>query len=325
MSRALLVLLVTFATACAGEPSNSGLDEPLRVPTAFFHEGALPGTSVDDLPDDPDELEEITPRIPAITPATGTVRPGQAAVGLRGTVTADAYSIAIRLADESSGYWVKAVSGVTPTPNEREWDALLYFSPDITPGEHVLEVVAIDGEGRAGAQTTFKLCVTRDVEHSRNACDPTVAPPAGIIALSWQGAADLDLVVVTPSGLVVDATHPSTLDLEGGETIDPQAPGVGVLALDANSACRADGVQRETLTWFTSPERGKYKVYSKLFEPCGAPLAHFKVEGFVRTAGDEAGTYGLGRIADPVHGELLAQQASGAKGLGLFVTTIEFP
>lgn len=322
---ALLAVLLAFTVACAGEPSNSGADEPLRVPSAFFREGALPGTRPDELPDDPEELEAIAPRVPVVTPTTGTVRPGQASVGLSGMVTADAYSIAFRLAEESSGYWVKPVSGLTTTPNEREWDALLYFSPDITPGEHVLEIVAIDGEGRAGAQTSFTFCVTRDIEHSRNACDPTVAPPAGIIALSWETSADLDLVVVTPSGVVVDATHPSTLELEGGEDIDPAAPGVGLLSLDSNAGCRLDGVQRETLTWLTAPEPGKYSVYARLFEPCGARATHFKVEGFVRTAGEGEGTYGLGRIAETVHGELLPQQASGAKGRGLFITTIEFP
>jgi hypothetical protein len=326
MKRAVpLLMVLALAGACDGEPSHAGLEESLRVPGAFFREGALPGTPVDELPDDPEELEAISPRVPGVSPATGTVRPGQASVGLRGTVTEDAFSIALRLDDQSSGYWVKAVGSATPTPNEREWDARLDFSPDITPGEHVLEIVAIDGNGHAGAQTTFTFCVTRDVEHSRNACDPTVLPPASIISLSWESDADVDLVVVTPSGVTVDATHPSTLDLEGGEDVDPLAPGVGLLSIDSNGACRRDGVQRETLSWLTSPERGQYQVYAKLFEACDAGATPLKVEAFVRTAGEDEGTYGLALAADTVHGLILPTQAVGAKGRGTFITTIEFP
>jgi len=325
MKRALLIVLSLLAVACQGEPSHAGLEEPLRVSGGFFHEGRLPGIPRDEQPEDAEELQELTPRVPVLSPATATIRPGQAGVALRGTVTEDAYSIAVRLKDVSSGYWVKAVGGLTGIPNEREWDARLDFSPDIEPGPHVLEVVAIDGDGNAGPQTSFTLCITRAVEHSRNACDPSVLPPASLITLSWDTDADVDLVVVTPSGVTVDATHPTTLDIDSGDEIDEDAPGMGLLSIDGNGACRRDGVRRETLTWATSPERGEHLVYAKLFEPCGAQATHFKVEAFVRTAGDDEDSYDLGRLAETRHGVLLPQQASGDADLGLFVTTIEFP
>lgn len=326
MKRAIAMLLSLGALACQGEPSHTGLDQLLRVPNAFFHEGELPGIPVSEQPEDSEELQELSPRVSAVVlGGIGVVRPGQAGFSLRGTTTEDAFSIAVRLADAGPGYWVRAVGSETIQANEREWDARLDFSADIEPGPHQLEVVAIDGEGKAGPQTTFRFCVTRDFEGSLNACDPTKLPPAAIISLSWQSNADVDLVVVTPSGVTVEATHPTTLDLNGGEDVDPEAPGVGILSVDSNVDCRRDSVQRETLTWNTAPERGTYQVYAKLFEPCGAAATQLKVEGFVRTAGDEAGTYGIGQISAPVHGLLLAPSASGNADRGLFITTIEFP
>jgi hypothetical protein len=281
---------------------------------------------VGEQPEDPGELAHLSPRVSnVVLSGIGVVRPGQAGLTVRGTTTEDAFSVGVRLADLGSGYWVRAVGPETIQPNEREWDIRVDFSSDLEPGPHQLEVVAFDGEGRAGPQATFRFCVTRDVESSRNACDPTVLPPAAIIALSWESNADVDLVVVTPSGTIVDATHPTTLDLNGGEDVDRDAPGVGILSLDSNVGCRRDGVQRETLTWSTAPERGRYEVYAKLFEPCGVAATQLKVEAFVRTAGEDEGTYDLGRAADAVHGLLFAPGASGDADLGLFITTVEFP
>jgi hypothetical protein len=325
MNRALVIALSALVLACDGQPSNNGAAEPIRVPNGFFREGELPGLPVSEQPKDSQELLELTPRVAGITGGVGVVRPGQAGISLRGTSTEDAYSIAIKLADAGSGYWVKPVGAATLQPNERDWDARLDIGPDIEPGQHVLDVVAIDADGNAGPHAQFQLCVTRDFEHTRNACDPTVLPPAGVISLSWQNDADLDLVVVTPSGLVVDATNPTTLDLNGGEDIDPEAPGVGLLSVDSNGACRRDGVQRESLTWNTSPERGSYEVYARLFEPCGAGATQLKVEAFVRTAGEEEDTFDIELITEPVHGLLAPQNAGGRADLGLFVTTIEFP
>lgn len=338
MRRALLIALSVLAIACQGAPSHTGLEEPLRVPGAFFREGPLPGIPPSELPDDPEEREALTPRVPVLSPVTATVRPGQAGVGLSGTSTEDAYSIGVRLRDVSSGYWVRAVGAFTGIPNEREWDVRLDFSPDIEPGPHVLEAVAFDADGNAGPQTSFTFCVTRAVEHTRNACDPSVRPPAAAITLSWESDADVDLVVVTPGGVIVDPTQPTTLDPPSGSTVDPEAPGMGLLSVDSNGACRRDGLRRETLTWRTSPERGEHLVYAKLFQPCGAAVTHFKVESFVRTAGEEEGTYGFGRFSETRYGVLLAPNVngdadfgfigpsvSGDRDLGLFVTTIDFP
>lgn len=326
MKRSIAMLLSLGALACQGEPSHSGLDEPLRVPNGFFHEGELPGIPVSEQPEDPEDLQELSPRVlTVILSGIGVVQPGQAGLSVRGTVTEDTYSVGIRLVDAGSGYWVRTVGPETIQENEREWEARVDFSPDIEPGMHQVEVVAFDGEGNAGPQSTYRFCVSRDVESSRNACDPTALPPAALISLRWESDADLDLVVVTPSGVTVEATHPTTLDINGGEDIDPQAPGVGILSLDSNGACRRDGVQLEKLVWQTSPEPGTYEVFARLFEPCGASATQLKVEAYVRTAGPDSGTYGFERSADPVHGLLLPQQASGNDGNGLFVTTIEFP
>jgi hypothetical protein len=326
MTRAIAIMMALTALACDGALSNSGAGELLRVPSGFFREGELPGIPVDEQPEDPSELDALSPRVSGVVlSGIGVVRPGQAGLSVYGTTTEDAYSIAVRLADAGSGYWVKAVGVETLQPNEREWEARVDFSVDIEPGRHLLEIVAIDGEGRAGPQTTFRFCVSREVESTRNACDPTVLPPASAISLTWNNDADLDLVVVTPRGVVVEATHPTTLPLRGGETIDLDAPGTGVLSVDSNAACRRDGARRETLSWRTSPEPGAYEVYARLYEPCGARAVQLKVEGYVRTAGQDEGTYGFDLIAPPVHGLLLPESASGAADLGLFITTIEFP
>src|SRR5262249_53230705 len=160
-----------------------------------------------------------------------------------------------------------------------------------------------------GPQSTLELCVTRDIESTLNACDPTFAPPAAIIALRWGSDADVDLVVKTPSGKLIDAAHPASELGEDG-TVDADAPGVGVLQIDSTPSCELDGYGIETIQFNHSPERGTYQVYANLFEACGRLSVAVEASAYGRAlleAGrdGEPDRFEIVQLGDSAHAVLL--------------------
>jgi uncharacterized protein YfaP (DUF2135 family) len=130
------------------------------------------------------------------------------------------------------------------------------------------------------------------------ACDPSVKPPALVVSLTWDTAADLDLVVAAPDGAILSPKRPTSGD-------------AGIIDRDSNSACTADGVQREDLVFQDAPPPGSYLIYADLFSACGHAPVHFQV------AVTQAGITTLTR-----DGTLLAVDANGGASLGTFVTEV---
>ena len=314
----LVLLLVSAAYACGGEPAPSGYGEPVRVPGGSFKEG--------DLDDVASAVDDDGPRVTAITTAANVVRPRQAGIAISGRTSGEAYSVAIRLTGLGSGWWVVPVGAEDlVAPGELGWNLTLELGDELEPGEHRLDAVAIDGEGVAGPRSGVRLCVVQGVDTTRNACDSTVQPPAAAISLSWDSDADLDLVLVTPSGRTVGARNVATVATEKDVPFDRDAPGVGVLQADSNAGCTIDSIRRESVVWRTAAEPGQYLVYANLFEACGKQAVHFTLEAFVRTEGDEPDTFGFERLGDPSYGVVLGASANGGKQTGLYVGAIDFP
>jgi hypothetical protein len=323
MRALLLSLVVVAAAACGGEASSVGLDEPLRVVGGAFKPGAFPSAGSAAVSGDAGAGSgklEVT----EVESASAPAHAGQTGKSINGRVTDDAYSIAVRFADLGSGYWVLPVGAPDLSyPGELTWRLPIELSPDLPAGNHTLQLVAIDAQGHGGPRHDVALCVLPPFDSSLNACDSTQPPAAAIISLTWDVDSDLDLVVKTPGGKLVDAKHPAT----AADPAHPgaHAPGVGVLDGDSNAGCHIDSIRREDLIFEVSPEHGPYQVYANLFNACGKPTTHFKVSAYARARGDKPGTYRLISIAEPSYGVVLGASANGGAKTGLYVTTIEFP
>ncbi|NOU32956.1 MAG: hypothetical protein HOO96_34070 [Polyangiaceae bacterium] len=313
------LVAIAAAVSCSGERATLGLEEPIRV-RATFKEGPLPGASPTTLDGGPAALPTVT----AYESASTVVRPGQAGKVLSGRTTPGAVAVAVRFADLGSGYWVLPVGGPDPqNGGELVWQADADFGIGLPPGLHPLRVVAIDALGNAGTQRDLGLCVTAAIADNLNACNPTRNPPAAVISLSWDVPADLDLVVVGPSGRVIDAKHPRT-EADAGADAGDAGAAVGVIDRDSNAGCRADGLARESLVFQRAPATGSYFVYVNLFDACGKGPAHFRaslVEAQLRADGvTQVPVETLVRT-----GTLLPAEANGGARLGTFVFEIPFP
>jgi hypothetical protein len=305
---AALLLLYSFA-ACSGTPSRSGLAEPIRVREGVFHQGSLVGG---------DAPSQVT----AFEYANGIISWEQAGKSLVGRTTADAYAVAIRFLDLGTGSWVVPVGAIDPTANgERIWSLTADFGRDIPPGPQRLQLVPIAENGVAGRETQFEICVLSDLPDNLATCDSSRSPPAAVVSLVWDSEVDLDLVVQTPEGKIVDWRHPSTVLATGGR-IDSGAlkgPTVGILNRNSNADCVIDSIRREDLVWQGTPLPGTWKVYANLFSACGQPAVSF------RAAVYRVGAAG-GLVEDQqAAGQLGALAANGGTRLGLLLLEVAFP
>jgi hypothetical protein len=319
MKRLALVPLFALSLACSSEVVTTGLTEPLSVRGGQFQEGTLPG----ERPLTAQELVDgVEARRPAFTTLTSNLFPvfwGESGRSVSGRASPGSVAVAARFPDAGSGYWVLPTSGADPTNNnELTFTLPVTINSALEPGRHRLHLAAVDGDGNSGTQSLVDVCVSRPVPDNGNACDPAIPPPALVVSLAWDNAADLDLRVRTPSGKIVDGKAPSTGQKENG-SVDNSAPGTGVLDFDSNARCIDEGCGRENLVFQDKPEVGTYLVYVNLFEPCGEQAANFSVSLTSSAPGDEADTY---RVVESYRkaGGLVAAQANAGKKLGLFVT-----
>jgi hypothetical protein len=317
---AFVASLALSLFACSGEKSETGLGEPLRLRNASFKSGDLPG-------DLPAPVPRSSPIVTSFETASTVVRPGQTEKGLLGRASPDAVAVGIRFADVGSGYWVFPVDGPDPQNNgELTWQSVADFGTDFAPGLHALRVVAIDGTGHAGTQRELSVCITPNIPDNLNACDPKLAPPAAVFSLSWDTPVDLDLVVVTPDGRIVDAKHPRTVapPPPGPSTgVDAGATSVGTFDRDSNGGCVIDGVQRENLVFQTRPPPGSYLVYASLFDACGHAPVHFRFSLYEPEATADPKILHLIQSVEK-EGVVLGIEASGGSRLGTFVTEVSF-
>ena len=149
MRRAAIALLVV-AAHCDGQSASSGAYEPLRVRGAQFIPGPLPGSAPGS--------NGLGPKLTNVSFANRTVLPGQAGKAIDGRVQPNATSVAMRLNDLGSGYWV-VVTGPSDSlfPGESDWHADGDYNIDFATaqsGNHPIRFVAIDGAGSEDAVAT---------------------------------------------------------------------------------------------------------------------------------------------------------------------------
>ncbi len=311
MSARLAGIAVVLA-ACTGTPSVLGLQEPIRVRNGTFVAGELPG--------DPfDAAAPITdPAITLIETANNVVRVGQAGKRISGRASIDAIAVGIAFAGLGSGYWVAPVGPPDPAAgNEYTWTLDASIGWDLPLGPQAIELVAIGEHGVAGRQARTSVCVRPDLLDNFTSCDPSLAPPDTVLALSWDADVDLDLLVRTPSGKLVDPSHPSTVAHQPVTAADLAADHVGILDRDSNVNCTIDGINREALVWQTAPEPGTYEVYAELADACGQGAVRFTATLYrAQPAGD-----GTSQLVEISHqdGRLLGAAADGGRGPGLFL------
>ena len=316
MVSALAIALVVAIVACSGVSSNNAVTEPIRVRNATFKSGGFPGGGP-------------APTVTLIETASTVIRPGELSKSISGRVSPDAFAVGIRLADLGTGYWVFPASGPDfQNNNELVWQSDSDFGVDVPTGTHILDVVAIDGNGNAGPVRELSLCFAPAVPDNLNACNPATLPPASVFSLSWDTPVDLDLVVVTPDGRIVSAKHPRTVapPLPGPGAQDAGVTAnTGVFDRDSNANCVIDGIQREDLVFQATPASGSYLVYASLFDACGHANVHFKFSLFESSADDPAQP-NIQHLTESItkEGFMLPLEASGGATLGTFVTEVPY-
>jgi hypothetical protein len=310
------VLGALSVLGCSGETLTRGLTEPLRVDTAQFEEGDLPG-----IPADSDAAKAEAPsKLPTLLSfsALTIVPPGAVDRGISGTATPGTVSVGFRFEDLGTGYWVLPTTTADVfTENELAWGGLASYARQPTPGKHRLLGVALDAKGRAGVQSSLSVCLLPEVPDNGNVCDPQKAPPKLVVSLAWNSPVDLDLRVVTPDGKIVDAKHPTTALADESGKVDPTAEGLGHILLDSNASCQIDGQQRENLVFQARPPAGKYLVYANLYEACEQASVEFTMTVHSSIPADDHFAQ-LETLRKS--GGLQAVHANGGASLGTFIT-----
>ena len=161
------------------------------------------------------------------------------------------------------------------------------------------------------------MCIDTPVPDNLNICIPKRAPPAAVLSLAWDAPVNLDLIVETPAGAFVGLpVTASAADHDGG--IGEDAAGDGVLDHDSNANCIIDGIDQEDIVWKSTPATGTYQVWVDLVSACQKPSVSFTVSLWLAETQPD-GTKRLVEQPPLANGVLLASQASGGTGLGLFV------
>lgn len=327
MKRTLLLASASvLVVACGGEPITKRFEEPIRVQSADFVDGALPGSRPLTGEEQGSGITPTSPTVIDVDVRSPSIIVGSASFQIPGSVTTDASAVGVRFADIGDGYWVRPVTTTSPSGG-------FSFGIDATissyapVGKHTLLLAAIAPDGHSGTQKDIELCLEPPIPDKLssvdpvipgNACNPKQEPPAFVVSLAWDAAVDLDLKVVTPSGKLVDPKHPSTAVPVNGK-VDPTAPGVGLMDRDSNANCRIDGLNRENLVFETPPEPGRYAVYADLFAACSKSSVRFDLSLVTAVPGAEADTFSQATTFRQ-GGVLVAAQADGGDSNGLFVT-----
>jgi hypothetical protein len=306
------VLLI--ASACNGEQAspNTGIGEPVRIESAQFIPGTLPG-----LPEpDASTSQGVDPQVTDVNVADTAITQGELGLVFSGHATPEAQTVGVRFADMGAGYWVVPVGAPDPSDNDLPtWQASADFGRNLPPGLHDLVFAAIAADGASGTQSTLSVCIDLPVPDNLNICVPKRRPPAAVLSLSWDSPVDLDLVVETPTGEFIGGPNATLVSDAGAATKASN----GVLDRDSNRDCVIDNIDREDAVWQSTPTSGTYLVWVDLFSACGKPGASFSVSLWL-AATQSDGTQRLVQQEPPLAvGVLSAQQANGGAGPGLFV------
>ena len=309
------------AIACGGQSADNGVDEPLQVIGGQFFEGDLPGKPPASVPDAADTDGGMVPPAGPLSIAFASVPvlpvvAGASGQAISGFATEDASSVAIRFADEGTGYWVVPVGSRDPMfPGDISFKFTVNFNAGDRPGKRVLRLVAIDGGGHAGTQSDAAICLSPRVPDNGHTCNPAKPLPAAVISLRWDSNFDVDLHVVTPDGLDINPKAPIGEPFDGGLPVPTDTSRID---RDSLRACTPDGYLEEDLVFPVAPAKGNYQIYADPFAACGQAATRFTLTIY-ETRGtcpacQQVATFRRG-------GQLLASQVTGGAARGLFVYT----
>jgi hypothetical protein len=305
-----LALSLALALAgCSTQPTGAG--EPIVVYGGTFFPGPLPGSPP------PDGGTPTAPDVTDVQSLDDVFKPGQAGRSMSGDVTDDASAIAVRFPDLGTGYWVVVPGAPDPNaPGSLSWTMTFDVGYGLPTGLNTLSFAAVSASGASGSQLELPVCIDTIFPDNLNACDVSLKPPAAVLSLAWDTPVDLDLQLVTPSGVVVSPEHPTT-SVDGGT-----GPDVGELDMDSAANCAPSAVNREDIVWQGAPDPGQYLAYANLFSACGQESVRFTLTLYLAEPVDG------GSALQPqltTSGELLAADANGGVGLGLYLTAFSFP
>lgn len=292
--RAVLALVVL--AACDAASSDLARDALLQVEGAQWRPGPAPeaagGPTVEG-------VQVIRPQL--LRDTTGQ--------RVRGALATGATAVWLGLDGDAGGWIVTAGPPSVDTPDLPSFAASIAVAAEVPLGPAAVRIVAIDGDARPGDAHVESFLVE------------DAAPPAGelVVALGWDGAADLDLHVVAPDGGEAWSGDPSTWEPPppGSPPPDPDAWRTGgVLDRDANAGCHRDARPREHVIWTVPPPAGRYVVRVDARSLCGAPAAYFYA-ALYRGGALVASAQGLATAED-------VRQPHGA-GRGVTVLTVDVP
>jgi hypothetical protein len=336
MSRPATILAVAaLVTGCwQSPPSQNGTDQQFRVRykdlntgttvDAQFERGPFPGLPLRDggYPAAPDGGVLAAPNVSG----GSLVVAGQAGESLGGLVDKRASSVALTLQGVSTGYWVVPAGNPDSTTDELTWSAILDYGIDVPPGFREIRVAAFGADGTVSGTTLHEQCVVLDIPSlylCKKRFNAKFVPPKAIISLTWDTAADLDLQVKTPEGVLVDPKHLATEQNDAG-AIPASA---GYIDHDSNANCSPD-VREENLIFQNEAPHGLYTIWVNEFDSCKQAATRFKVTIYETTPTvelpDGGQKYGDVREVWSQGGELLDIQANGGTARGLYVNQYRF-
>jgi hypothetical protein len=287
-----LVAILLLTSCNDGIPLRSGLAEPLRVKNAQFLDGPLP-------------TPNGGPAITNVTTTRRTITPAEAGKRVDGRANKPVASVLLRFLDVGTGYWV-VPSGAPDGqfPMELTWAAEIDFDPSVAPGFHTLRFQALDADMHAGDPNDVSMCIQSRIPDNGHSCSPEIAAPNAVFSLRWDTNVDLDLIVITPDGKRIDGKHPKYSDDIA-------------LTHDSFGACIADALHQEDVL-FQKAGIGNFDVYANLFDACGKTAVSFTFSVWqAQPDGSLASTL-------EKKGRLIALDANGGSGSGLFLTSFSF-
>ncbi len=259
---AVAATAVTFG-ACNAASSDPGSQAWLHLPGAQFRDEAVPHSG-------------DGPVIQALSARNNQIILGHETNQLRGALAADATSLIVGLDGDaaSQGSWV-ITAGLpdVETPSLPSIAAQFGLQLDAPAGVQRIVAVAArtdsDGTLVVGPRLILDLLAV------------PVAPPTGelTIALTWTGAADLDLHVIDPLGGEAWSGDPNTYEPPPpGEPVDPEGfRDGGILDHDGNANCHRDALPTENVGWQRVPPKGRYIVRVDTRAMCTSAIAHWLV------------------------------------------------
>jgi hypothetical protein len=260
LTRTSLWALAALAAGCStGADSRESILADLRVADGQFYRGVPPA-------------ESGGPDVKALASTNNRVFPGLGSSNFSGNVVDTAQSVLIWL-ENDFGYWMIPTGVVDPVEEgQRTFGAKLGFARTVGPGKHVVQVRAVDAQGRIGKAKDFTYVVL----------DPT---PQGalVISLDWDADADLDLRVTMPNPMPtameptieIGPKRPSSA--RSSMVPDGGADSTARIDVDSNAQCVIDGRRMENFVIKQAPPAGAYQVRVDTASLCGVPAARWHV------------------------------------------------